>query len=191
MVTPNFVAYIYQGDESAIPKLLAGLKEIQGLLTARPGHYFDGDNVSYADCAVVPFLGRMLTFGKAGESYRISTKRRLSRVSLFLEERVLEERTLMRTAGLIAGTFYDDLMKNEELRPIVKYTESLMDLPAFKVSRRLTVQSHDTDLELFSHRRRSTPRILSEKRKRIWRRRKRKRLRKFDMKSICALRGTT
>ena len=67
-MTPNFIAYIYNGDISAVAKIHAGLLEIQGLLTAKPGHYFDGENVSYADYAVAPFLGRMLTFGKAGES---------------------------------------------------------------------------------------------------------------------------
>lgn len=66
VVTPNFIKYIYGEDQSAIAPLLAGLKEIQGLLTANEGHYFQGDSVSYADFAVAPFLGRMLTFGKAG-----------------------------------------------------------------------------------------------------------------------------
>lgn len=73
VVTPNFIKFIYGGDNSAIPQLHAGLKEIQELLAANPGHYFLGDSVSYADFAVAPFLGRMLTFGKAGECYSLST----------------------------------------------------------------------------------------------------------------------
>ncbi|KAI5476800.1 hypothetical protein MNV49_007257 [Pseudohyphozyma bogoriensis] len=54
------------GDKSGVPDIIKGLEEISGLLQRHPGPFFLGEKLSIAEVGVAPFLGRLLTFGKAG-----------------------------------------------------------------------------------------------------------------------------
>ena len=58
-------------QEPNSPKcILAGVREIQTLLARRKGHFVLGDDLSLADVAVAPFVGRLLATGRAGRSSR-------------------------------------------------------------------------------------------------------------------------
>ncbi|KAK4700187.1 glutathione S-transferase, partial [Phenoliferia sp. Uapishka_3] len=60
------VGILFQGKAENGPSVLAGITEIQGLLKKHAGPFALGSKVTIADLGVLPFIGRILTLGKAG-----------------------------------------------------------------------------------------------------------------------------
>lgn len=65
MTTP-FFGVLLRGEEEAIPKIFAGIQEIEGLLKKHEGPFVLGEQISIGDLGVAPFIGRILAAGRAG-----------------------------------------------------------------------------------------------------------------------------
>ncbi|ORY91728.1 thioredoxin-like protein [Leucosporidium creatinivorum] len=66
IVSTPFFSNLLHGKEESTVCLLAGIKEIQGLLAKYEGPFALGQQISAADLGVAPFVGRIFAAGKAG-----------------------------------------------------------------------------------------------------------------------------
>jgi hypothetical protein len=94
--------FLFGKTDQADP-LLAGIKEIQGLLNQHDGTFLLGEKLSIGDLGVAPFVGRIFAAGKYG-TLAFPCPRSLSFLSIFFPpvslRVVLTFSFLLRSTGL-------------------------------------------------------------------------------------------